>query len=86
MPDFRETIPLGHKAYLFTFQKVICSGSQKFFVSVQLEKDQVTSFEIKETGGDWHLIQPVRPFILALEKTLVEIVKRHTGKRKCTSV
>lgn len=77
---FIETLVIGKVAYQFFFHKVICTAALKFFVSVKREEKQVDAFEIKQSNGEWHLVQPVRPYILSQEKTLINIVRRYTAQ------
>lgn len=85
MKDLSIKMIVDEIGYEFSFNRIIASGSIKYFVTAKNEFNKSFAFEMKRYYNTWKLVQPVPEWLLNIEPELNSFINEHAEQQQTQS-
>lgn len=78
MSNFTKHMEVNGVSYDFSFQLVLSSSYDKYFIKAQHSEEETIAFEMKKGGsGSWVVIQPAPVWIVQVHDQLSKEIMMH---------
>ena len=83
MSNFTKHMEVNGVSYGFSFQLVLSSSYDKYFIKAQRSEEETIAFEMKKgVSGSWVVIQPAPIWIVGAQEQLSKEIMMHYDASK----